>query len=371
MRERSGIVVQACMGVSHLPGMANLGLLLIRADANARIGTGHLMRCLALAQGWKARGRQATFITACESEGLRHRLSDEDFQVITLEQSHPNPADWGATSQALAAHPGAWVVLDGYHFDPAYQRQIKETGHRLLVIDDMAHLDHYYADLVLNQNINAERSRYSCELYTHLLLGTRYVLLRSEFLAWREWQREVPQVARKVLVTLGGSDPNNQTLKVIQAMQQIAVDGLEAVVVVGASNPHFQELQSVARNSQFTIRLVRNVADMPELMAWADVAISAGGSTCWEMCFMQVTGLLLVTVDHQWDVADGLEGEGVFQCVGWWENVSGQEIATKLGKLMRNAARRARMSTRGRQLIDGKGIERLLVTVTRLTQGSV
>ena len=368
MRERSGIVVQACMGVSHLPGMANLGLLLIRADANARIGTGHLMRCLALAQGWKARGRQATFITACESESLRHRLSDEDFQVITLEQSHPNPADWGATSQALAAHPGAWVVLDGYHFDPAYQRQIKETGHRLLVIDDMAHLDHYYADLVLNQNINAERSRYSCELYTHLLLGTRYVLLRSEFLAWREWQREVPQVARKVLVTLGGSDPNNQTLKVIQAMQQIAVDGLEAVVVVGASNPHFQELQSVARNSQFTIRLVQNVTDMSELMAWADVAVSAGGSTCWEMAFMGLPNVILVLAENQRGVAEGLGTLGIALNLGWYAEISELELAQTLEMLIANPAYRKAMSEKGRQLVDGAGANSVVSAMNKLVQ---
>ena len=92
--------------------------------------------------GWKARGRETIFITACGSEGLRQRLSQEGFLVITLERSYPDSADWGTTSQALAAHPGARVALDGYHFDPAYQRQVKEAGHRLLVIDDTVHLDH-------------------------------------------------------------------------------------------------------------------------------------------------------------------------------------------------------------------------------------
>ncbi|MDY7080712.1 MAG: DegT/DnrJ/EryC1/StrS family aminotransferase [Chloroflexota bacterium] len=139
--------------------------LLIRADANVHIGTGHLMRCLALAQGWQTQGGRATFITACESDGLRQRLSDEGFQVIALEHPYPDPADWEITSQVLAAHPGAWMVLDGYHFDPAYQRQVKKVGHPLLVIDDMAHLDHYYADVLLNQNIHAEQLDYSCEPY--------------------------------------------------------------------------------------------------------------------------------------------------------------------------------------------------------------
>ena len=334
--------------------------LLIRADANARIGTGHLMRCLALAQGWKARGGQATFITACESDGLRRRLSDEGFQVITLERSHPDPTDWEITSQVLAAHPDSWVVLDGYHLDPTYQRQIKQAGHRLLVIDDMAHLSHYYADVVLNQNINAEQLRYRCEPYTRLLLGTRYVLLRSEFLAWREWQREIPKVARKVLVTLGGGDPDNQTLKVIRALQQVDVDGLEAVVVVGASNPHFRGLQSAVRNSQFAIRLVQNVTSMSELMAWADIAVSAGGSTCWELAFMGLPTVVLVLAENQQGIAAGLGKAGVVLNLGWYTETSVTQIARTLLGLLEDRGSRRQMSQRGRELVDGLGSERVV-----------
>lgn len=329
--------------------------LLIRADASAQIGAGHLMRCLALAQGWKARGRQATFITACESDGLRQRLSDEGFQVITLKRSYPGLTDWETTSQVLAAQSSAWVVLDGYHFDPAYQRQIKETGHRLLAIDDMAHLDHYYADLVLNQNINAEELRYSCEPYTRLLLGTRYVLLRSEFLAWRGWQREIPQVARKVLVTLGGGDPDNQTLKVIRALCQVAVGSLEAVVVVGGSNPYYEELRSAAQDSQLPIRLETNVVNMSDLMAWADVAIAAGGSTSWELAFMGLPSLLLILADNQRPIAEGLDRLGVAVNLGWHQNLSSAEIAQSLTKLLVAAGVRTEMARRGRELVDGKG----------------
>jgi UDP-2,4-diacetamido-2,4,6-trideoxy-beta-L-altropyranose hydrolase len=334
--------------------------LLIRADASALIGIGHLMRCLALAQGWKTRGGQATFITACESEGLRHRLSGEGFQVIMLERPCPEPADWETTSQALAARSAAWVVLDGYHFDPTYQRQIKEAGHRLLVIDDTAHLDHYYADVVLNQNINAERLRYSCEPYTRLLLGTRYVLLRSEFLARQGWRREIPEVARKVLVTLGGGDPDGQTLKVIRALQQVDVDGLEAVVVVGASNPHLRELQSAVRNLQFAIRLVQNVTNMPELMAWADMGVSAGGSTCWEMAFMGLPTVVLVLAENQQGIAAGLGEAGVVLNLGWYTEASIAQVANTLVGLLEDRGSRRQMSQRGRELVDGLGSERVV-----------
>jgi len=334
--------------------------LVIRADANARMGTGHLMRCLALAQGWKARGGQATFITACESDSLRRRLLDEGFQVITLERSYPESTDWEITSQMLAARSNAWVVLDGYHFDTVYQHRVKEMGHRLLVIDDMAHLERYCADVVLNQNINAESLHYSCEPHTRLLLGTRYVLLRSEFLAWQGWQREIPEVARKVLVTLGGGDPDNQTLKVIRSLQQVDADELEAVVVVGASNPHFQKLQSAAQSFQFPIQIVQNATDIPKLMAWADVAVSAGGSTCWEMAFMGLPNVVLVLAENQQDIAAGLDKAGVALELGWFEQVTDVHVAEVLSGLLDDHNRRQQISRDGRALVDGAGSERVV-----------
>lgn len=340
--------------------------LLIRADANARMGTGHLMRCLALAHGWKAQGGTAIFITACDGDDLRRRLTDEGFQVTALEQPHPDPADWEVTSQVLATHPGAWVVLDGYHFRPAYQHLVKAAGHRLLVIDDMAHLEHYYADIVLNQNISAEQLRYSCEPYTRLLLGTRYVLLRPEFLSWRGWQREIPEVARKVLVTLGGGDPGNETLKVIHALQQASVDGLEVVVVVGPSNPHFRKLQSAVHNSRCVVRLAQNVTDISELMAWADLAVSAGGSTCWEMAFMGLPGVILVLAENQRKVAASLDDLGVFMNLGQHTGVSVPDLAGALEMLICDPARRRAMYQIGRELVDGDGADRVVSNMGQL-----
>jgi len=335
--------------------------LIIRADANTHIGTGHLMRCLALAQAWKDSGGEVAFITACDSTGLLQRLSDEGFQIVTLKRSYPDPADWEVTSQALAAHPNAWMVLDGYHFDPAYQRRIKEAGHQLLVIDDMAHLAHYYADIVLNQNLHAAQLHYFCESYTQFFLGTQYVLLRREFLKWEGWQRETPEVARKVLVTLGGGDPENQTLKVIRALQEVNVDGLEAVVVVGPSNPHLRELQSAIRNPQSAIRLVQNVTNMPELMAWADVAISAGGSTCWEMAFMRLPTVLLVLAENQRFVAEQMGATGAALDLGWHKDLTPDKIAQSITGLLTDLQKRLQMARHSRELVDGEGSDRVLM----------
>jgi UDP-2,4-diacetamido-2,4,6-trideoxy-beta-L-altropyranose hydrolase len=336
------------------------GQIIIRADAAPLIGAGHLMRCLALAQALRTAGYSVTFIAHCQSKSLHQRLLDGGFQVIPLKYYHPAPVDWQTTSEVLQSFQDPWLVLDGYHFDSAYQRQIKDGGHRLLVIDDMAHLDRYYADIVVNQNLNAQGLDYAAEPFTRFLLGPRYALLRPEFLNWLDCKRRIPPVAQKVLITLGGGDDQNQTLRVMRALQNMPIDGLEAAVVVGPANPHLTALKSEAGQSQFPIRLAYNAANMPELMGWADLAISAGGSTCWELAFMGVPTLAIILADNQQAIAEGLEEEGVAVNLGGYGHLSNETIARKLIEIANAANTRAQMSQRGRKLIDGQGTARVL-----------
>ena len=342
--------------MEHLKG----GRLIIRADASTQIGTGHVMRCLALAQAWKDADGEAIFITACQNEGLLQRLREEGVELHVIPDSYPDPGDWDYTKGILASHPDAWVALDGYHFDEVYQQQVKEAGHRLLVIDDMAHLKHYYADIVLNQNFGADELHYSCEPYTRLLLGTRYVLLRREFLAWKDWQREIPEVARRVLVTLGGSDPENYTLEIIHALQEIDMTDLEVKVVIGASNPHANMLEAVAKQSRVPIRLIRDTQNMPELMAWADVAISGGGITCWELEFMGVPTLVIVWALNQEASARALREKGIALALTLEHIHDSAEMNRLVRELLGNKQERVAMSRMGRVSVDGQGAQRVL-----------
>ena len=341
----------------------------IRADASMQTGTGHLMRCLALAQGWKDVGGEVTFITACQDEGLLQRLRDEEFDIKLLTSAYPDTADWNSTRDILAGRPGAWVVLDGYHFDEVYQRQVREAGHRLLVIDDNAHLKHYYADIVLNQNLYAEQLRYACEPYTRLLLGTRYVLLRREFLVWKEWHREIPEVARRVLITLGGGDPDNNTLKVIQTLQDVGIPDLEATVVIGASNPHVGVLEKSAKQSRIPILLVRDAKNMPELMAQADMAISGGGSTAWELLFMGTPSLFLIVADNQRYIAENIENQGLGKNLGQAENVSIESLTGAITSLAKDFDLKTMISRKARQIVDGQGAQRVISSMKRLRTG--
>jgi UDP-2,4-diacetamido-2,4,6-trideoxy-beta-L-altropyranose hydrolase len=320
------------------------------------------MRCLALAQAWQdAKHSDVHFAMAMHIPALERRLSDEGFVVHHLSDAVGSAHDALSTT-ALARELGvSWIVVDGYQFDAAYQKRLKTAGAPLLFVDDYGHAEHYYADLILNQNVCADASLYDRrESYTRLLLGARYALLRREFLKLEKWHREIPQMARNVLVTLGGSDPDDVTLKVIRALENLQANDIEAVVVVGASNPQYDVLKSVVLGSPIAISLRKNAQDMPSLMAWADVAISAGGSTCWELAFMGLPNLVLVLADNQRAIAERLDAAGVSINLGWHENSSPPDIVRELTKLITMAGVRAEMSRRGRQLVDGKGVNRVV-----------
>ncbi|MCK5428741.1 MAG: UDP-2,4-diacetamido-2,4,6-trideoxy-beta-L-altropyranose hydrolase, partial [Anaerolineales bacterium] len=299
----------------------------IRVDAGPQIGTGHLMRCLALAQGWRDSGGSVTFITTCQNNDLLHRIKDQEFNARILKHQYPDPLDWKHTQSMLPDSGNAWIVLDGYHFDEVYQQRIRDAGHPLLVIDDTVHLKHYYADIILNQNLAAEKLSYETEPSTRLLLGTKYALLRKEFLACRRRQTEIPTIGRRLLVSLGGSDSDNHTLKVIHSIQLVDISDLEAIVVIGPSNPHMTELETAIEQSPASIRLIRNANNMPDLMTWADMAISSAGTTTWELLFLGIPSLFLILADNQSPIGKQIQSQKAGKTLGWAKDIPTRRLA--------------------------------------------
>jgi len=334
--------------------------LVVRADANANIGTGHVMRCLSLAQAWKGRGGRVTFVCACDSDALCQRIENEGLQLVRLGRSYPDSSDLEVTSRILGEKSADWLVLDGYNFDFEYQYRIKQTGHCLLVIDDTASLEHYCADVILNQNINAERLNYSCERNTRFLLGTQHILLRSEFLAWRGLERRICNKARKVLVTLGGADPDNQTLKILRAIQHKNIREIEARIVLGECNPHFKTMQAPTFDSKKTFKFFRAVKNMPEIMHWADIAVSAAGSTSWELTYMGVPFLTTILAQNQARIAQGLDEAGAAINLGWLQDLHEEDLAKHLAEIISRWEVRQRLSRMGQKLVDGLGAERVV-----------
>jgi UDP-2,4-diacetamido-2,4,6-trideoxy-beta-L-altropyranose hydrolase len=347
-----------------MPLIRELPSLLVRADASANQGTGHVMRSLALAEAWQERGGTVVFVGAIERP-LRERIMNAGFDYRDITATWPDPSDLHSTLSVLddingQAEEMPWVVLDGYHFDPTYQGMLRAAGCRLAVIDDTAHLPLYDADLVVNHAINAENLSYSGASDTRFLLGTRYALLRSGFRPWRGIKRSTPQIARNVLVTLGGSDDANVTLKIIQALGQLCVPDWEARIVAGPLNPHLDELKRAVQPFSSSMRLQTDVFDPSELMAWADIAVAAGGTTSWELAFMAVPTVLLILADNQVGVAQGLEDFEVAHVVGIGTSVSSVEVANALQALMHDRPRREEMARMGNIVVDGRGAERVV-----------
>lgn len=337
--------------------------LVIRADAGTQMGTGHVMRCLSLAQGWLAEGGGVTLLTRCESEPLLNRIAGAGVDVVRLDGLYPEKNDLETTLDILRRLQPSWTVVDGYHFDAFFQETIRQAGFKLLVVDDYAHLPRYHAEILLNQNVYAERLSYGCDVDTLLLRGSRYVLLRPEFLVWRGRRGRKEPSGCRVLVTMGGSDPDNVTLKVIEALRQCAgqLDGVEARILIGASNPNVDRLEKAVSESSAIFELLTSVWDMPGLMDWADLAVTAGGTTCWELAFMGIPSLVMSIADNQRAVAEELGRRGVFVNLGGHEQLSSNRIADELTALARSKQLRHAMSLRGQELVDGFGADRVIM----------
>lgn len=335
--------------------------LLFRVDASIAIRSGHVMRCLALAQAWQNLGGNAIFAVATDIGKLQTRLETEGITIHQLSVISGSRED-GEAVIALAQKLGvSWVVVDGYQFGGNYQQQLKAAGLNVLFLDDYGHAEHYSVNLVLNQNLGANENLYPHRKNdTQLLLGTQYALLRREFWQWQNWKREIPPTASKILVTLGGADPDNVTLKVMQALSAMETEGLEVVVIVGGSNPHYEQLQAVAQASPFPMTLKQNVTNMPEWMAWADIAVAAGGSTNWELAFMGLPSVIITVADNQSAIAQQLGKMGITISLGWHQKLTVKQLTTTISELLSAQKQRQQMSKKGRQLVDGLGSQRVI-----------
>jgi UDP-2,4-diacetamido-2,4,6-trideoxy-beta-L-altropyranose hydrolase len=343
--------------------------LRIRADASVSMGTGHVMRMIALAQAWQDEGGEAVFLCAEITPALEARLKEEGFLLEKIQAFPGSREDLEATCAAIALYgaDSIPVAVDGYQFDADYQLGLKKAGCRLLVMDDYGHAAIYHADWVLNQNISAREELYASRApHTRLLLGTKFALLRREFLKYRGWQRQIPEIPRKVLVTLGGADSDNVTSKIIQAL---APTDVEVKVVVGGSNPHLPELEQAVENLKTLpakIQLVVNPADMPGLMAWADLAIAAGGSTAWELAFMGLPSLFVILAENQVGIATELESAGFGVCLGKGIDLGKDNLAETDFFHTINAKFLHAVSSLGRKLVDGLGTQRMVSQIKEL-----
>lgn len=317
------------------------------------------MRCLALAKAWKKTVGTVAWLMAESIPALEERLLTDGIAATRIGVSPGTGVDAEQTAAEASRRSAAWVVLDGYRFSPDYVRKVKGAGLPVLFLDDDGRFDSYVSDVVLNQNICANEAMYAHrETCTRLLLGSEYVLLRPEFLAEMP-TNDLPALARKVLITTGGSDPENVATKVLLALKQVKND-VEVRIVVGGGNPRQPELQALVRQLNLNIQLACNPDNMAPLMRWADVAISGAGGTCWELAYMGVPSIVVALSPDQRGIAKGLAEHGIAVSLGWHANLSEERIADALVSLLHDHRRRSAMRERGRTLVDGRGAARVV-----------
>lgn len=334
-----------------------MGPLLVRADAGPEIGLGHVLRTLALAQTWLRRGGEVTYATAQPPLSLRERLEREGATVVELPARHPDPRD--AMSLApLLARQWEWTVVDGYHLDAPYRDRIRAAGRRVLAIGDLFGQELGAADAILNQNAGVEADPPRAAPGTLVLLGGRYALVREEFLAVRPRPRDGE--ARRVLVTFGGGDDEGATRRALAALALLPEGRIEARVLLGSSNSRRPELEAEIASAPFPCECVVAGAGIAELFAWADVAVTASGSTCWELCVLGVPMAAVQLAENQAVVQRGLAEAGAALALGSLEGVSVARLADAVCSLLDDAELRLGLSQAASALVDGRGAERVV-----------
>jgi len=337
--------------------------LLVRADATQASGTGHLMRCLALAQAWIDLGGEVRWWLASAPEPLVRRLRAEGIRIAPVEVEAAGREDGRRLLAGLASDPEAVAVIDGYAFGTGFLATLAPAARRVLVVDDMAGLADYPFGWVLNQNAHADRGTYPADSAARFLLGLRYLLLRREFRA-PALPRPVPLRADRLLVTFGGADPTGMTLRTVHAlrgMPDVRAEGLEVRLVVGAANTATAEIVREAAvpgpGPRFDVR--HDVPDMSAEIRWADMALTSGGSTVWELARYGCPALVVETVPAETRLVEGLRRVGLFDALGPETGLDGGKIEHAVTDRLSDPAWRERMAAQGRRLVDGGGALRV------------
>ncbi len=345
------------------------GTLVIRADAGERMGIGHVLRSLAIAQAWRRRGGRSTFVVTPGHEPIAARLASDEIEMCRQPARAGSEEDATYTGGEARRRSAAALVVDGYHLGPEYRRTLAAFGVPILLADDLGDAGPYDEAWILHHapGIGPELYR-DLAPRSRLLAGPRYTLIREEFQRARRNVAAAPAGASRrarILVTLGGADPQGATPSVVAALASIRGPILEVAVVVGPTNPCRSRIEDAARSSGPAITVLPPQGDMAAVMAGADLAISASGGTALELAYLGVPSILLVAAENQRPVAAHLAQEGAALLLGDVEALEAAALRAAVDSLLADPERRARMSERGRGVIDGRGAERVVAAIRR------
>ena len=298
--------------------------VVFRADASLAMGTGHVMRCLALAQALKDNKVNVEFICRKHKGSLidkirSNRLNVHELEVLEEADDKLAHSHWlGATQQQdaddcieiLKSEKIDWLIVDHYALDEQWQKKLKPYYEKLMVIDDLADRKHQ-CDILLDQNFGRSLQDYKELVPTSskLLMGSKYALLRPEFEKYRQYSlnRRKNEKFKKLLVNMGGTDTDNITGKVIERLQIAKLPkDVEITIVMGKTAPHLSNIITSVNKLPYGSEVKVDVDNMAELMANADIAIGASGATTWERCCLGLPTIQLITAYNQEFIASKL-----------------------------------------------------------------
>ena len=343
-----------------------------RADAAALIGSGHVMRCLTLAEQLRRRGAAMTFICREFPGNLCDFIAAQGFAVrhlplaaetaLTAAQDTWLGADWRQDArevrEILGQHPqpSDWLVVDHYAVDWRWEQVVRPMVRRMLVIDDLANRRHD-CDVLLDQNLHRRMEKRYAGLVPErcrLLLGPRYALLRREF--WDARRQSAPRdgTVRRLLIFFGGSDPTNETAKALTTLNLLGRGDIYVDVVVGGINPRREEIRrQCATMPHVTFHC--QVAAMAALLAQDDLALGAGGTSAWERCCLGLPALTVVVASNQAEATAALATAGAVRDLGWHEQVTSAVMAAALADALAAPAELRRMSEAAWRLMGDYG----------------
>lgn len=312
-------------------------LVAIRVDASLAIGTGHVMRCLTLADALLKRGTRSIFICRPHVGHLISQIEERGHKVValpTLSRAYEPPVaspthaawlgtDWktdaAETQQELVDcmgnEPLDWLVVDHYALDYRWEKTLRTNARRIMVIDDLADRSHD-CELLLDQNLGRDDQDYEGLVHSRTikLIGPQFALLRPEFAELRSQslvRRKQDSQLKHLLITMGGVDKDNATCHVLDAIKACALPSeLRVTVVMGPHAPWLSQVQSQALQMPWLTDVLVGVNNMAQLMVDSDLAIGAAGSTSWERCCLGLPTLILVLADNQMAGAAALQNFG-------------------------------------------------------------
>lgn len=347
--------------------------VVIRADAAFEIGTGHVMRCLAMANQFSQEGAVVTFICRNLQGNSISFIQSQGFQVHTLTSNNDqDPWRWMEQNWKLDALETIQVIeglhidlliVDHYGLDVKWESELRPFTKKIMVIDDLANRLHD-CDLLLDQNyyLNLE-VRYDHVVPKNCVkfLGPQYVLLRDEFIIAGKKPRARTNTIKNILVFFGGSDPTNETEKTLQALN-LLTDAFEfhTYVVVGQSNPNRVRIEEICKSMPRT-HYYCQVTNMAELLVSADLAIGAGGSSMWERCYLSVPTVTIITAQNQMETTHAVASQGAIILLGYYNEVTSEHIKDSMEILLSNQLSFQDIGEKGKVLFND------LKDVTKIT----